>query len=128
MLEALAELILETLFEIVLWILWELGLRVLGEPFVERERRNPIIAAFGYLFIGAILGGLSLFFFPESFISDERFHIINLVITPPLAGLVMALIGKLRERRGQTLLRLDSFVYGFIFALPMAIIRFLYAG
>ena len=128
MLEIIFEVLLEGLLQIVLEIGAEAGLRTLGEPFVDREKRNPFLAALGYFVFGAMLGGLSLLVFPDSFVRSERFHGINVIITPVLAGLVMALIGRLRERKGQEILRLDSFAYGFIFALPMAIIRFLYTN
>ncbi len=128
MLEIIFEVLLEGLLQIVLEIAAEAGLRTLGEPFVNREKRNPFLAALGYFVFGAMLGGVSLLVFPDSFVRSETFHGINIIITPVLAGLVMALIGKLRERKGQELLRLDSFAYGFIFALPMAIIRFLYTN
>jgi hypothetical protein len=36
----------------------------------------------------------------------------------------MAGFGWLLERSGKRRLRLDSFVYGFIFAFPMALVRF----
>jgi hypothetical protein len=126
--EFLAEFILQFIFEFLLQIagelLIELGLRSLGEPFVNREERNPVLAAIGYCLIGAILGGLSLILFPNSFVRSERFHGINLIITPVLAGLVMAAIGQFRERHGKTVIRLDSFVYGFLFAFAMALVRF----
>lgn len=130
--EFIGELILQFVFEFLLQIagelLIELGLRSLGEPFVNREERNPILAAIGYCLIGAILGGLSLIWFPNSFVRSERFHGINLIITPVLAGLVMGAIGRFREQHGKAVIRLDSFVYGFLFAFAMALIRFLYTS
>ena len=126
MIELVAELILELLLQLVGELVTELGFRSLGEPFVSRERQNPLLAGLGYCLFGLILGGLSLLIFPKSFVRSESFNGISLLITPVLAGLVMSAIGKLRERQGKPLLRLDSFVYGFIFAFPMALIRFLY--
>ena len=124
--EFLVQFVLEFLLQIFGELLIELGLRSLGEPFVHREQRNPILAAVGYCVLGFIMGGLSLLIFPKSFVRSERFHGINLIITPVLAGLVMGLIGRLRELKGKTVIRLDSFLYGFLFALAMASIRFLY--
>jgi hypothetical protein len=126
MIELIAELLLELLLQLVGEIVTELGFRSLGEPFVSRERQNPLLAGLGYCLFGLIFGGLSLLIFPKSFVRSENFHGVSLLITPVLAGLAMSAIGKLRERQGKTLLRLDSFVYGFLFAFPMALIRFLY--
>jgi hypothetical protein len=128
--EIIAELVLGFIVEVLLPIVGEIAfdvlLRSLGEPFVARERRNAILAGIGYFLIGLILGGLSLLIFPRSFVRSENFHGINLLITPVVSGLVMYALGRLRERQGKTLLRLDSFVYGFLFALAMALVRFVY--
>jgi len=128
--EIIAEALLGFILEVILPLLGEIAfeglLRCLGEPFVSRERRNAIAAGIGYFLIGLILGGLSLLIFPRSFVRSETFHGINLLITPVVSGLVMAAIGRWRERKGETLLRLDSFVYGFLFAFAMALVRFVY--
>ena len=128
--EIIAELILAFILEVLLPIIGEvfieLGARSLGEPFVRREKRNPIIAGLGYCFLGLIFGGISLLIFPESFIRSERFHGINLLITPVTAGLAMSALGWLRQRQDLPVLRLDSFIYGFIFAFMMALVRFVY--
>jgi hypothetical protein len=120
----IAAVLLEFAVEIFGELLLELGLRSLGEPFVAREERNAVLAAIGYVLLGFLFGALSLLVFPESFVRSENFHGINLIITPVLAGLAMAGIGRLRERKGQTTIRLDSFAYGFLFAFAMALVRF----
>jgi hypothetical protein len=122
------EFALEFALEVFGGLLLELGLRSLGEPFVAREERNAVLAAIGYVLLGLVLGFLSLLVFPESFVRSESFHGINLIITPTLAGLAMAGIGKLRERKGQTTIRLDSFAYGFLFAFAMALVRFFFTS
>lgn len=118
----------EFLLQIFGELLIEVGFRSLGEPFARREERSPILAAIGYSFLGLILGGLSLLVFPEPFVRSERFPGINLIITPVLTGLAMSSIGRLRERQGQTALRLDSFLYGFLFAFFMALVRFYFTN
>jgi hypothetical protein len=128
--EIIAELILAFILEILLPLIGELfievGARSLGEPFVRREKRNPILAGIGYCLLGLIFGGLSLLIFPDSFIRSERFHGINLIITPVVSGLAMSGLGWLRRRQDQPVLRLDSFLYGFLFAFMMALVRFVY--
>ena len=88
--EIIAEAILGFILEVILPLLGEIAfeglLHCLGEPFRSRERRNAIAAGIGYFLIGLILGGLSLLVFPQSFVRSERFHGINLVITPVVAG------------------------------------------
>ena len=127
--EIIAELILSFILEILLPVIGEvfleLGIRSLGEPFVRREKRNPVIAGLGYSLLGLIFGGISLLIFPHSFIRSESFHGINLLITPVVAGFAMSGLGWLR-RPDEPVLRLDSFIYGFLFAFTMALVRFVY--
>lgn len=126
--ELILSLILEVLLPLVGEMFLELGVRSLGEPFMRREKQNPILAGAGYALFGLIFGGASLLVFPNSFVRSERFHGINLLITPVLAGLAMSALGWLRRRKGQTVIRLDSFIYGFLFALMMALVRFVYTN
>ena len=124
--EAILGFILEFLIPVIGEFAFDFLLRSLGEPFMSRERRNPVVAGLGYLLIGLILGGVSLLIFPRSFVRSETFHGISLLITPVVSGLAMGALGRWREGRGETLLRLDSFVYGFVFAFAMALVRFVY--
>ena len=124
--EILFEIIFQFVGELLLQIFFEalaeIGLRSVSEPF--RKRPNPWVAAVGYVFFGGLLGGLSLLFFPALFIESRDAQIANLVFAPVAAGAVMAAIGSWRLRRNQELIRLDRFVYGYLFALAMAIVRF----
>ena len=129
--EILAELlfaILGAIFEVLLELagslLVDLGLRSVKEPTVPRDERNPIFAGVGYALFGLVAGFVSLLIFPEAIARSEKFHGINILISPVLAGLAMAGFGWVLERSGKRRLRLDSFVYGFVFAMPMALVRF----
>lgn len=124
MLELFLEIIFEGLLQLGSQLLVELGYRGLAETIAPRQDRNPILAGFGYALLGLIVGGLSLFIFPEAIARGERFHGINVLVAPALAGLGMAGLGWLLERSGRRRLRIDSFAYGFIFALPMSLVRF----
>ena len=124
MIEFFLELILEGVLQLGGQLFIDVGARGLGEMIAPREDRNPILAGLGYALLGLIAGGLSLFIFPEAIARSERFHGINVLVAPALAGLGMAGLGWLLERSGHRRLRIDSFVYGFIFALPMALVRF----
>lgn len=131
---------MEALFEIVLGFLFELFLQILGEVLCEmgsrrvadalqrRPVKNPFLAGIGYFTLGAILGGLSLLIASHSLLHDPTWRLLNLFFTPVLAGFAMTLLGLFRRRKGQELVRLDRFWYGFIFAFGMALVRFLYAS
>ncbi|HEX8846930.1 MAG TPA: hypothetical protein VF791_19970 [Pyrinomonadaceae bacterium] len=124
--EILFQFLLEFFLQIFGELLVELGLRSLSEPFRAREARSPFLTFIGYGLLGAIAGGISLLIFPRSFVRSSSMHGISLLLTPALAGLVMSGLGWLRGRQGSSLIKLDSFGYGFIFAFGMALLRFLF--
>jgi hypothetical protein len=125
MFEFLFEIIGEFILQIVFEALVELGLHSLAEPF--RRPPNPWLAAFGYTLFGATAGGLSLLLFPSHLMSSQGMRIANLIITPIAVGLLMGAMGAWRARRGEQLLRIDRFAYGYLFAISLALIRFAFA-
>ena len=127
------EILLEVVFqfggELILQALFEL----LAELGVHRSRNrkkgpmNPVLATFGLILCGVAAGGLSLLIFPHSPIADPDLRLANLFVTPILLGFAMMLVGKLRAKKDQDLVRLDRFGYAFVFAFAMALVRFLWA-
>ena len=120
--------IFEGVLELAGDLVFDLIVRCFGQTVTPIDRRNPILAGIGYALLGLIAGGVSLLIFPQAFARSEQFHGISVLFSPVLAGLGMAGFGWLLKRSGKRVLRLDSFIYGFIFALPMAIVRFLYTS
>jgi hypothetical protein len=124
--ESVIELLFELFFQLFVEILFELGIRSLVEPL--RAPQNPLVAAIGYALLGTGAGGMSLWLLPHHLVANADWRFLNLIITPMLAGAAMALVGVWRRRRGQTLLRIDRFFYGYLFALAMALVRFKFAA
>ena len=124
MLELIFQFFGEILLQIFLEVLVELGLHSTGR---SRRPVNPWLAAVGYAVLGALLGGLSLWVMPELLIPEPG-RVLNLVIAPILVGLMMVGLGAWRARRGDPVLRIDRFVYGYLFALALALVRFQFAG
>ena len=124
--ELLFELFGELLLQIVLELLFELGLRSLQQPF--KKTPNPLLAGIGYALFGAIAGALSLWWFPNLFITSHAGRIANVIVTPVLSGLAMAALGAWRRRRDQQTILLDRFAYAFIFAMAMALVRLRFGG
>lgn len=120
-LQVFGELALQALFE----VLWELGLHSLADTF--RRPKNPVLSTIGFILWGAIAGGISLLILPKSAIHDPAFRMANLFVTPVVLGFVMMLIGRLRLKKGQHIVRLDQFGYAFVFAFSMALVRFIWA-
>jgi hypothetical protein len=121
LLEALLEILTQALFE----VLAEIGLRSLAEPFRGPGPINPILAGIGYCLFGAAAGFLSLLL-PKLFVVPAWLRVLNLIITPLVCGFIMAKVGQIRERRGDKPMRIDTFLYGFLFALAMAVVRFIW--
>jgi hypothetical protein len=113
------EILLQGIFE----ALGELGVR--GARKLREEPINPWLAGVGYALLGAGAGGLSLLIVPSLLIDSKAAQVMNLVATPVAVGLLMSALGSWRMRHGQELVRLDRFGYGFLFALSMALVRFL---
>lgn len=125
MLEFLFEIFGEILLQVFLEALAELGLHSVAAPF--RKPPTPWLAAIGYAIFGAVAGGVSLWLFPANLVTGETLRILNLVLTPIAVGLLMCAMGAWRTRRGQAVLRIDRFAYGYLFALSLALMRFAFA-
>ncbi len=119
----------EFLLQLILELLLEVGGHSFSKPDSQPTRGplNPWLAALVYVGFGVIAGALSLLLFPAHFLKGESSRIINLIATPFAAGLAMSALGAWRSRRGQIVLRIDRFTYGTLFALALAVVRFLYA-
>lgn len=124
MLQIIFEVLGEFLLQVIIEALIELGMHSLAEPL--KRPPNPWLAGLGYALFGAIAGGLSLLVFPMHMVSGV-WRTLSLIVAPIGAGFFMCLMGRWRTRRGQELLRIDHFAYGYAFALSLALIRFFYA-
>lgn len=125
MLEFIVEILGEFLLQALGEALMELGFHSLAEPF--RKPPNPWLAALGYAIFGALAGGLSLLVFPAHLTPAGLPRLANLLLTPLAVGLCMSAMGAWRSKRGDILLRIDRFSYGYLFALTMALVRFQFA-
>jgi hypothetical protein len=121
--EILIQFVGELLLQILADALFELGIRSVGQA-LKREPANPFLAAIGYIVMGSAAGGISLLIFPRHLIQIQWLKLLSLAAVPAAAGVTMSLVGRLRRRQGKELIRLDSFIYGFVFALAMTLIRF----
>lgn len=123
MIELVFEVIGEFLLQLVVEVLVELGIY----RMTESKQRNPFFSALGYVLLGALLGALSLLVFPD-YLVPPAWRTANLVLTPAAVGLGMVLTGKLRARRRQAVPRIDRFVFGYLFAFSLGLVRYLLAG
>ena len=87
---------------------------------------SPAAKLFFYLVVGALLGWISIHLFPHSFARHMDTKIAVLIGVPIGCGIMMAVIGEWKKKHGRVRGTLESFGCGFAFALPMAVIRFIW--
>jgi hypothetical protein len=126
LLEPIFQAILEAFLEYVIGALVDVILRGTKEAFKTTAIENPVLACVGYVFLGAVLGGLSLLVFPHPLVHPSRIHGINVIVSPVIAGVMMSLTGAILRRREKRTTRLESFGYGFALAFGVVLVRFLF--
>ena len=123
------------MFEFIIQIILEALLEILGAALVEilvSTRRIPWVNQAATKFVtglilfalGAFIGLVSLWVFPNAIVRSESLHGISLVITPVLTGATMVGIGWLIRWRKKPAIRLGHFAIGYVVALGMALVRF----
>lgn len=125
-LELLGPLI-EALFELLLAGICDLLLRAVRAVFKTEELPNAWFAAFGYVLLGLLVGGLSLIWFPLRLTRRSRIPGASLIASPLMTGLMMSWTRSFLRWRNKRVSRIESFGYGFAFALGVALVRFLWA-
>ena len=120
----LLELFGELLLQIVGDIIGEIFSHQIAERTKHRKLLGPAAAAMVYFFFGAILGGVSLWLFPQLFIQTGWRRVVYLVTVPLLSGAMMHGVGIWRRKHDWHVMRIDGFGYGFLFAFGMALMRF----
>jgi hypothetical protein len=133
--EDLIGFILELLFDVLLQVIFEEGVATVSRtgrlfrlaPFIRAtlSRANPPLKILKFTILGVVLGLLSLLIFPRPLVHPSRLHGVSLLISPVISGLIMSFVGRVVRRRGKAPVQIESFTYGFTFALAMALIRFL---
>ncbi len=123
--EFIFQFVIEILLQAFMEMLVELGFRSTADTL--KRPRNPALSTIGFVILGAIAGGVSLLILPHSPIQDPDFRTMNLFLTPVVVGLIMMLVGTIREKKGQNLVHLDKFGYAFVFAFAMALVRYIWA-
>ncbi len=131
--------ILEGLLEIIVEVLLDAALEFAAESIVasigrglakissESAFENPIVAAVGYVLLGGLAGALSLIFFSHPLVHRSRIPGLSMILSPLLTGLGMSLVGSTLRKRNKRAMRIESFGYGFAFALGMSAVRFFLA-
>jgi len=125
---AVVQLLGEILLQVLAEVLAESGLKALREAVRPSKPARPLVAAIGYILLGALLACLSLWPLPYSFAHHTWLRLANLVIAPAIAGWVLVAVGRWRVGRGQDGLHLHRFGYGYLLALTFALVRFAFTS
>jgi len=126
LIELLLEILLEAALEIAGEAIFVFVLTGISEALNPEESPRPVMAAVGYLLLGAATGGLSLIWFPSPLVHPSRFHGISLFISPLVTGSVMALLGSTLRKHKKRTVNLASLAYASVFAFGMALVRLLF--
>ena len=125
-LELFLGLVLEAAFDFALELVAALIWRGFTAVLDKTDFENPVVAFIGYSLFGAAVGVISLLFLPHPFVHPSRFHGISLIISPVLGGFGMSCVGWIMRKRNKKVMQLESFGYGFAFALGIALVRFFF--
>jgi hypothetical protein len=129
----IAELLLEAFMELIVAAVLDLASRALLDIFTgltDAIKENKTLTGFIYGLLGVFAGVLSLLILPHRLIHREHptgFHGISLLISPIIVGAVLSSVGAAMRRWGRKVTPVETFGYGFSFALGMALVRFLFA-
>jgi hypothetical protein len=122
------QLLLELLLQLLFEILAEIGLKSVREAMRPSKPARPLWGLFGYILLGAVLGGVSVLLFPHKFAVPAWLQIANIAAAPVVMGIAMVGVGRWRARRNQQTILLHKFWFGFVFALIFALVRFRFAA
>jgi hypothetical protein len=116
----LIEFLVQVVGEIVFGFFWE----GIGHAFRWNRNAHPLLAAFGWMIIGAATGAVSVLIFPDPILQHTRFHGFSLIAAPFATGALMKFFGDQVRARGRETTSLMTFWSGSMFALAFAVVRF----
>jgi hypothetical protein len=118
--EVFGEALLQFIFE----FLAELGLRSMTGHTVSDGKPGRVLSFIGCALFGVVAGAISYALFPHSMIHKASFRLTNVIVTPLVAGALMAWLGSWHNKHGRRVVGLDKFLNGWVFALVFALIRY----
>jgi hypothetical protein len=126
--EFLGQMILELLLGAFVEFIIEIGFR---SAFKDRNyASNSVLvltSLFAYMIVAGAFAFASVLVFEFHFIRSHEARVWNLLITPIVLGLLMGFYGRYLMKSGKSIIRLDTFAYGFFFAFIFALVRFVFA-
>ena len=102
----------------------ESGVKSMIHAFDLKGPKLPVYAMLGYTILAAMFACLSFYLSSKLFIQNETFQLLNLIFTPIVIGIFMALKGRWLRRNDGEVIRLDTFWYGLVFGIVFVMIRY----
>lgn len=121
------EIVFEFIITFVLELFFDVGLRNISDSVALKEDSNKAISFIGYTFLAIFSALISMMLFPKHMIAIPELRILNICLTPVIAGTVMSLIGKRAKAKDKTIIKLDTFFYGWLFAFVFSLFRLIFA-
>jgi len=126
--EIIFELLAQFLLELFVQGFFEFGFRGLVSLFrKDNVKVTPWFAIGGYIAMGAIAGGISIWLIPMHLLKSPVLQLIGLAITPIALGFIFEALGRWKTNNEKPRYAVDRFSYGFTFALTMGLIRYFFA-
>lgn len=127
--EFIFELLAQFAIEFLLQVVFELGGRsVVAAVRKETEPADPWLVICGYVAMGAVAGGISIWLVPIHLIKSSALQLFNLALAPILLGFAVEAFGRWKTKKNKPRFVVDRFSYGFTFALTMGLVRYFFAA
>jgi hypothetical protein len=123
----LLQIVLEIVLEVVVGLAWEVIVSLYKAVF-DRSNWSALAAILGYFFLGAAMGGASLYFWPTRVFQPGFAPGRSLVLSPLCVGWALRVWGNKRHARGQLTSSLATFPAGAAFGFATALVRFIWAS
>jgi hypothetical protein len=105
-----------------------MGLGAIGHSFQQRSRAHPVIAGIGVVLLGGLIGAAASVVLPDRVFDGASVRGASLILSPIIAGAAMEVYGRWCDKRGRARSYVASFWGGGLFALSMALVRFMWVG
>lgn len=123
--EALVWFLVEVVGSVIGELLLELGFETLASPFLKERDSNPILAAIGFVLLGALLGWVTTWSYPNRLIANPPVPGASLVLIPLLSGAAMQWFGAHQRKQKRETSWLATFWGGALLAFACALTRFI---
>lgn len=123
--EELLVLVLEVLVEALIYFPWDIFLYTRE---VSKQGSPGVLGwSFGSLFVGSLVGGITLLLVPHVLLTSSSLRILSLFLSPILSGAVAARLASKRAKSKGIVEVRTHFWGAFMFTMGIVVVRFTFA-